>query len=118
MAKQANDYDADGDYVRHWLPELKNVPARHIHAPWNLSAAQQEEYKVKIGVDYPRPPKLEQPWYLKFQDVAQGGGGGRGKGGRKSPPRTGGRGGKGGRGAVGGRSNRGGKTQRVLQDYY
>ena len=49
--KQANDYDADGDYVRHWLPELKNVPAKYVHAPWNLSAAQQEEYKVKIGVD-------------------------------------------------------------------
>lgn len=55
ITKQSKDYDANGDYIRHWLPELKNVPAPFIFEPWRLSAAEQERYGVKIGVDYPSP---------------------------------------------------------------
>lgn len=29
--KQSKDYDQHGDYVRHWLPELKNVPTEFVH---------------------------------------------------------------------------------------
>lgn len=28
------DYDPDGEYIRHWIPELKNVPTSRIHEPW------------------------------------------------------------------------------------
>ncbi len=35
------DYDPDGDYVRAWIPELRNVPASHIHSPWLLSKEEQ-----------------------------------------------------------------------------
>lgn len=34
ITKQSKDYDPDGDYIRHWLPELTNVPASRIHTPW------------------------------------------------------------------------------------
>jgi hypothetical protein len=32
--QQSKDYDSAGDYIRHWLPELKNVPTARIHEPW------------------------------------------------------------------------------------
>ena len=33
---QARRFDADGAYVRRWLPELADVPAHHIQTPWKL----------------------------------------------------------------------------------
>jgi deoxyribodipyrimidine photo-lyase len=35
------DYDEEGEYVRHWLPELRNVPAARIHEPWLMSKEEQ-----------------------------------------------------------------------------
>ena len=55
IVKQSKDYDANGDYVRHWLPELKNVPNQFVHEPWKMNQFQQMEYGVKLGVDYPNP---------------------------------------------------------------
>ncbi|NGP77457.1 DASH family cryptochrome [Balneolaceae bacterium YR4-1] len=55
IANQAEKYDSDGDYVRHWLPELKNVPDEHIHEPHKLSQEEQEDAGIDIGVDYSEP---------------------------------------------------------------
>lgn len=55
IVKQSKDYDFDGDYVRHWLPELKKVPSSLIHEPWKMSVQEQDMYGVKLGVDYPSP---------------------------------------------------------------
>ncbi len=52
---QATRYDGEGDYVRHWLPELSQVPAKQIHRVWQLTPAEQEKYGVVLGEDYPRP---------------------------------------------------------------
>ncbi|MEM6978252.1 MAG: DASH family cryptochrome, partial [Planctomycetota bacterium] len=43
VIKQSEQYDPDGDYVRHWCPELKHVNAKMIHAPWKLSRQQQRD---------------------------------------------------------------------------
>ena len=58
IAKQSKDYDANGAYLRHWLPELKHVPAPLIHEPWRLTESEQEKYQVKIGEDYPQPIRI------------------------------------------------------------
>ena len=32
--RQGQQFDPDGDYVRRWLPELRDVPTRYVHEPW------------------------------------------------------------------------------------
>ena len=33
---QGAKFDPDGAYVKHWVPELHEVPLEHIHAPWEM----------------------------------------------------------------------------------
>lgn len=55
IVKQSKDYDQHGDYVRRWIPELKDVPTEFVHEPWKMTQFQQMEYNVRLGVDYPNP---------------------------------------------------------------
>jgi deoxyribodipyrimidine photo-lyase len=55
IMKQSLDYDREGKYVKHWLPELAQVPATKVHEPWQLLPIEQERFGVRIGVDYPQP---------------------------------------------------------------
>jgi deoxyribodipyrimidine photo-lyase len=51
---QSLKFDAEGDYIRRWLPQLKALSNKAIHAPW----AHAEECRMKgvrLGVDYPKP---------------------------------------------------------------
>eukprot|EP00933_Yihiella_yeosuensis_P023544 TRINITY_DN18348_c0_g1_i1.p1 TRINITY_DN18348_c0_g1~~TRINITY_DN18348_c0_g1_i1.p1 ORF type:complete len:553 (+),score=121.10 TRINITY_DN18348_c0_g1_i1:35-1660(+) len=52
VIRQAKVYDPDGDYLRHWLPELEKVPKELIHTPWKMSDMQKHEYGA---LDYPSP---------------------------------------------------------------
>mmetsp|Transcript_18113 Transcript_18113/g.49412 ORF Transcript_18113/g.49412 Transcript_18113/m.49412 type:complete len:612 (-) Transcript_18113:46-1881(-) len=61
IVKQSKDYDQHGDYVRHWLPELKNVPNDYIHEPWKMTQFQQKEFGVTLGVDYPHRASTAAP---------------------------------------------------------
>jgi deoxyribodipyrimidine photo-lyase len=55
IIKQAQTYDRSGSYVKHWLPELAPIPGLKVHEPWQLTADEQRQFGVKLGVDYPRP---------------------------------------------------------------
>ena len=55
IVKQAKKYDGDGAYVKHWIPELADVPTETVHEPWTLSESAQTEYGVQLGLDYPEP---------------------------------------------------------------
>jgi deoxyribodipyrimidine photo-lyase len=50
---QGEKFDPDGEYVKKYLPELKNLPKKFIHKPWELSAAELEKYGVQLGKNYP-----------------------------------------------------------------
>jgi deoxyribodipyrimidine photo-lyase len=55
IPKQSKDYDPQGKYLKHWLPELALIPGNKIHEPWKLSTEEQRLYNVSLGRDYPRP---------------------------------------------------------------
>jgi deoxyribodipyrimidine photo-lyase len=48
---QGEKFDKEGDYVKKWIPELKNVSKKFIHKPWELEG----EEDFKLGKDYPFP---------------------------------------------------------------
>ena len=52
---QGEKFDKNGEYVKKWVPELKNYPTKFIHKPWELDVKYQETIKTIIGKDYPAP---------------------------------------------------------------
>ncbi|MEM7104191.1 MAG: DASH family cryptochrome [Bacteroidota bacterium] len=55
IISQAKRYDPHGDYVKLWIPELIEVPAKKIHQPDLLSSEEQDIVHVRLGDDYPNP---------------------------------------------------------------
>ena len=83
IVKQSKDYDKEGDYVRHWCPELCNIPTKLVHEPWKMSSEQQMEFDCRLGVDYPNPIVTVTASNPYSRDRDNKGGKGRGKGGEK-----------------------------------
>lgn len=52
---QSKKFDAEGGYIRRWVPELAKLPSRFLHAPWEAPEAQLAQAGIRLGVDYPRP---------------------------------------------------------------
>ncbi|XP_058253412.1 cryptochrome-2 isoform X1 [Hemibagrus wyckioides] len=47
--------DPSGDYIRRYIPELKDYPSRYIYEPWNTPESIQKAANCIVGVDYPKP---------------------------------------------------------------
>lgn len=52
---QGEKFDADGRYVRKWVPELRRLSDRWLHAPWTAPAEILRDCGIRLGHDYPRP---------------------------------------------------------------
>lgn len=62
ILSQARAYDPKGEYVKHWLPELRGLPPEKVHQPDQLSSSEQEELHLRIGDDYPRAMVSTEKW--------------------------------------------------------
>ncbi|MBO0440490.1 cryptochrome/photolyase family protein [Candidatus Enterococcus ikei] len=52
---QAEKFDSQGDFIRLFIPELKDVPNKYIHEPSKMPADLQQSIDVLIGKEYPKP---------------------------------------------------------------
>lgn len=52
---QSEKFDAQGQFIRRYLPELTHCPDKWIHAPWQMPFHEQQRCGVRVGVDYPEP---------------------------------------------------------------
>lgn len=52
---QSEKFDADGKFIRKYLPQLAGLPTRALHAPWLASPIELAAAGVELGKTYPRP---------------------------------------------------------------
>jgi len=52
---QGKKFDPDGEYTKHFVPELKNLPSKFLFAPWEADSSVFEEAGIDYGKDYPKP---------------------------------------------------------------
>jgi len=52
---QGKKFDPSGDYVRRWIPELRELPPEYCHEPWLAPPVIAGSAGVRIGADYPAP---------------------------------------------------------------
>ncbi len=53
--KQSQDHDPEGVFIKKWVPELQNIPSKHVHEPWLMTEMEQVFCGISIGKSYPKP---------------------------------------------------------------
>lgn len=52
---QGEKFDANGKYIRRWVPELSKMPDKYIHHPWDAPQDVLRAAGVTLGTTYPKP---------------------------------------------------------------
>ena len=52
---QSEKFDGSGKFIRRYLPQLKELSDKEIHAPWLVPRMLLEQKGVTLGRDYPEP---------------------------------------------------------------
>lgn len=53
--KTGRFWDPQGQFIRTYLPELRNMPLQYLFSPWLAPPDIQEIANCRIGTDYPSP---------------------------------------------------------------
>merc|ERR1719230_501706 len=53
--KSSLNAEQTGEFVRHFIPELKHMPNKFIYKPWTAPMEVQRKAGCIIGTDYPAP---------------------------------------------------------------
>lgn len=54
IISQAKRYDPKGEYVKYWIPSIKDIPDSCVHTIDVLSDEVLSEYNITLGKDYPQ----------------------------------------------------------------
>ncbi len=52
---QGKKFDANGHYVRDFIPELRNLPNKYLFSPWEAPEKVLKEAGIILGTTYPKP---------------------------------------------------------------
>ena len=52
---QGEKFDPDGEYIKEYIPELKDLPNKFLYNPWEAPKEILENANIVLGKDYPEP---------------------------------------------------------------
>ncbi|WP_165313259.1 deoxyribodipyrimidine photo-lyase [Vibrio ziniensis] len=64
---QGQKFDGKGAFVRHWIPELRSVPEKYVHAPWLWAGVNLVLYPARI-VDHKAEREVTLDMYKQARD--------------------------------------------------
>ena len=50
--KNSMEHDKDGEFIKKWVPELRNLPINLVHEPWKINNFEEKIYDFYIGKSY------------------------------------------------------------------
>ncbi|MBC7747754.1 MAG: deoxyribodipyrimidine photo-lyase [Methylotenera sp.] len=53
--KNSYEHDADGEFIKKWVPELRDLPRAFVHEPYKMTYLDQKFNDFEVGVNYPKP---------------------------------------------------------------
>jgi deoxyribodipyrimidine photo-lyase len=53
--KNGYEHDPDGEFIKKWVPELRNLPRAFVHEPYKMTYLDQKFSNFELGTNYPKP---------------------------------------------------------------